>query len=343
MRSIVRQRRKQVRWARIVPFLILSLAVHVVVGLIAEEVMPWFMPELNDAAANTTLVILQPPPDNEEEDELEEEDEITGQIVDLAPPEESKRPDDAEYLSAFDIDVEEEMKSERFELNPEVIAPEWSEESTMQNPDLMESNVDKPSTGATVGQDRFDPDRDGALENLPSDWTFTNKDGLQDPIAASHLNSQLSGAPQNDLLDEDRGDRVALDAKEYLYHEYISRIRQIVGYYWDQNVDNTVRSVPLARSSYRTETEVILNSDGAVEVIEVTGESGSPELDDCVVRAFRMAGPFPNPPSGLIERDGRVYLPSMGWTLQLSTARLRFSGVDPRSGVEYPGLHKSPR
>jgi len=313
-----------------------------VLGVVGHEVFPWFVPERQPSPPNTSLVILQPPP-APADDPAEEKEEIIGQIVDVAPPEEQEKPDDAEYLSAFDITVEEETRSDRFELNPEVVAPLWSEESMMRNPDLMEVNVDRPSTGATVGQERFDPAKDGALANLPSEWTFTNKDGLQDPVASSHLTSQLSGAPSNDLLNEDRGELVSLNTKEYLYHEYIRRIRQIVGYYWDQNLDNSLRSVPLARSSYRTEVEVILNSDGAVEVIEITAESGSGELDDCVVRAFRMGGPFPNPPSGLVEKDGRVYLPSMGWTVQLSTAQLRFSGVDPRSGVQYPGLLKSPR
>jgi TonB family protein len=144
-------------------------------------------------------------------------------------------------------------------------------------------------------------------------------------------------------LDEERGVQVALNTKEYLYASYIDRIRRLVNFYWDQNLDNAWRTVRLTRSSYTTRVEAILNADGALELIEVVDNSGSTELDDCVVRAFRMAGPFPNPPAGMIEKDGRVYLPSMAFTVRLGTAKARFSGVDPRSGVQYPGLLKSPR
>jgi TonB family protein len=94
---------------------------------------------------------------------------------------------------------------------------------------------------------------------------------------------------------------------------------------------------------YTTDVKSILNAHGALEYIEITRESGSPELDDAVVRAFRVAGPFPNPPAGLIEKDGRVYLPDMGFTVQLGVARARYEGIDPRAGIQFPGILKSPR
>ena len=94
---------------------------------------------------------------------------------------------------------------------------------------------------------------------------------------------------------------------------------------------------------YRTDIKAILNADGALEYIEVTDASGSEPLDDAVVRAFKVAGPFPNPPDGLLEKDGRVYLPDMGFTVQLGVARARYEGIDPRAGVQFPGILKSPR
>ena len=71
--------------------------------------------------------------------------------------------------------------------------------------------------------------------------------------------------------------------------------------------------------------------------------SGSDPLDDAVVRAFRLAGPFPNPPEGLVQKDGRVYLPEMDFTVQIGTAKAQYQGIDPRAGVQYPGILKSPR
>ena len=71
--------------------------------------------------------------------------------------------------------------------------------------------------------------------------------------------------------------------------------------------------------------------------------SGNDPLDDAVVRAFRVAGPFPNPPDGLVAKDGRVYLPNMSFTVGVGQARMQYQGIDPRAGVQYPGILKSPR
>jgi protein TonB len=136
---------------------------------------------------------------------------------------------------------------------------------------------------------------------------------------------------------------VALNTKENLYAGYLNRIRRLVNYYWQQNLDNLSSSARLGRPRYSTTVEVVLNADGALELIEVTEESGVGELDDCVVRAFRAAGPFDNPPEGLIEKDGRVYLPTMEFTVELTTARVQYQGIDPRAGVQFPGILKSPR
>ena len=203
--------------------------------------------------------------------------------------------------------------------------------------------MSKPSTGAKVGNDRFDPDRDGTLASLPPPWAFTNKDGLQDPVPAAHMSAARSGAPQNDWLDEERANEVALNTKEYLYNGYIQRIRRLVNFYWQQNLDNLPRSVHLSRTSYSTTVLPVLDGLGALESIDVVEESGSTPLDNAVLRAFRVAGPFPNPPEGLIEDDGRVYLPNMAFMVNIGTARAQYQGIDPRAGVQFPGILKSPR
>jgi len=87
--------------------------------------------------------------------------------------------------------------------------------------------------------------------------------------------------------------------------------------------------------------EVVLDGDGALETIEVTRESGSSPLDFCVVDAFRIAGPFPNPPEQLIADDGRVYLPNFDFNVEIGHARSPYMGVDPRAGVQFPGILKA--
>lgn len=326
------------------PFLIAALVIHVVTIQVLDMALPYLMPDSEHKNTPIQVVFLDPP-DKEDPPEEPEEPLDEGQIVEVAPPKEEEKPKDSDYLSEYDITVEEETKTDKFLVNPEVLAPIFSKEQKMEQEDLVDLNVDKPSTGAQVGNHRFDPDRDGKLAALESPWTQTNKQGPQDPVPAAHMASQIAGAPQNDYLKEEKGEQVNLNTKEYLYASYWKRIRRLVGFYWEQNLDNMPSSAhrTLARSSYTTTVKYVLNSDGALDYIEVTDESGSGELDDCVVRAFRVAGPFPNPPEGLIEKDGRVYAPDSGFTVQMSTARAQYQGIDPRAGVQFPGILKSPR
>lgn len=293
----------------------------------------------------TQLVILQPvEPPEELPPEEERPKDLQDQIVEIPEPQEEQRPDDPKFLAEHNVKVDQETRTERVKVNPEVLAPTYSEEQKMeQETEAFDMNVDQPSTGAQVGNERFDPARDGNLRNLPSPWTLTNREGLQDPVPASHAATDIRGAPQNDLLDVEVGDQVALNAKEYLYAGYLNRIRRLVNFYWEQNLDNLPRGTPLAKSSYTTAVEVVLTSTGALEHVSVSKASGADVMDDCVVRAFQMAEPFPNPPDGLIEKDGRVYLPPMSFTVRLGQARMRYSGIDPRAGVQFPGLMKSPR
>jgi TonB family protein len=110
----------------------------------------------------------------------------------------------------------------------------------------------------------------------------------------------------------------------YPHVGYMERIRRQVNYWWQQNLDDLPSSVRLSRSSYTTEIEVILDGNGVLEHIEVTEFSGSPELDDAVIRAFRRASPFDHPPDGLVQKDGRVYLPSFDFTVQLERQRTKY-------------------
>jgi len=41
--------------------------------------------------------------------------------------------------------------------------------------------------------------------------------------------------------------------------------------------------------------------------VRIIGTSGIKELDDAAIESFNEAGPFPNPPKGMI-RNGRVTL-----------------------------------
>jgi TonB family protein len=155
------------------------------------------------------------------------------------------------------------------------------------------------------------------------------------------MDQNLAGAPNNDLLDEKIGDAVNLNAREFLFRDYYNRVRRLVNFYWDQNLSNLPHSVPLLKPRYETRVNVVLDGNGAVESIEITHESGVGPVDNCVIEAFRIAGPFPHPPEQMIAKDGRVYMGDMEFTVEIGHARAPYAGVDPRAGVQFPGILKA--
>jgi len=345
MRTARRPReRRRSPLASLVTFLGVSAVLHV---LLLGGLQPLW-PHLQSAsdsldAVPVQLIVEQPEEPEEPAPPDPPEPELDGQLVDTPPPEEQERPDDSDYLAEHDRTVPEETRTKRFRINPEVLSPEYSEDDKLQFEDLMELNVTEPSTGAQVGNDRFDPDRDGRLAALPSPYTLTNREGMQKPVPASTSSQSLAGAPNNDLLDEKIGTAVNLNTRKLLGATYLNRIRRLVNFYWKQNLDNLPASIRYARPSYTTVVVAVLDGNGALESLDVTIESGSGPLDNAVVQAFRIAGPFPNPPEQLVAKDGRVYLPDMSWTVELGQARAPYMGVDPRAGVQFPGILKAPR
>lgn len=357
----MRADRRPVPWARIATAIVLSLLVNalIVVGarryaegweLLGQYRAPIRVTVLNGdplqgdeiptSRADTTterraedLVVVEPP----EEKQLPD-----GQIVETPPPAEEKVPLASDYLAEHNNSVPEESRTSDFKINPEILSNQYSPDTRMELKDSTEAAASRFSTGARAGgTDSLSKGNGAPRSAIPSEFAFTNKEGIDAPMSASSSRQSIAGAPQNDLLNEKLGRQVALNTREFVGAAYLNRIRRQVNLYWDQCLQNT--SARLSKSQYVTEVDVVLTGEGALERIEVSKESGAPALDDCVVQAFRIAGPFPNPPAQLIQRDGRVYLPEFDFTVQVGVAQMQYQGVDPRSNVQFPGILNAPR
>jgi TonB family protein len=360
--------RRSPSWlSKLLIFAALSLAVHLVLfGVVVSVILPlWPRPSVPADSSPVSVSVLDGPlvvdpwstaarlPDVETDQvEAEEPKEPekppvvvmpSGQIVETPPPFEEKIPKDAQYLAEHNNDVEVETRSERFKINPEILASTYSDEAKLQLEDAVDLGFREPSTGAKAGNPSPDLDRAGRFSPVTSPFAVTNKEGLQKPVPASHSTQDLAGAPSNDWLNEKDGPGVNLRTREYLFAGYINRIRRLVNYYWQQNLDNLSPTVRLTKSHYETVVDVVLTAEGALESCSVTDASGSQPLDAAVIEAFRIAGPFPHPPEQLIDGDGRARLPDFGFVVQIGQAKAQFMGIDPRSDVQFPGILKSPR
>lgn len=118
------------------------------------------------------------------------------------------------------------------------------------------------------------------------------------------------------------GERSMLNTKEFVFYGYFQRIRRRLDQAWvpllREKLMRLYRSGRQLASDmdHTTRVLVVLSTQGEITKVLVLGESGSEELDDAAVKAFNKAGPFPNPPRGLVDPDGEVKIP---WDFILST------------------------
>lgn len=305
------------------------------------------MDDLRKIAAANDLVRDENTPEDEQPPEPEPEKPKLpdGQIVETPAPDVEKVPLKADYLAEQNNAVPEETRTAKYAINPEVLSNMYSEESKYALENAPDVGATEKSSGATAGN-MLDPgvgDKGAPKSLIPSQWQLTNKAGLEAPTIASLGQQTLMGAPQNDLLKERVGDSVSLNTIELIGAQYLNRIRRQVNFYWSQNIDNLPPSVRLSAPVYETDVRVTLDGNGALDNIVVTRDSGNGPVDECVVQAFKIAGPFPNPPAELVAKDGRVYLPDFDFTVQVGHAQMQYQGVDPRAGVQFPGIMKAPR
>ena len=163
--------------------------------------------------------------------------------------------------------VPEETRAEQFRVNPEVLSPEYADEDEQKEEQAEPSEVEEPADGATVGTERFDPDRDGRLAAVKATWDWTNRTGESAPTDGSLAESLLKGAPQNDRLGKALRP-YGVEHQEYLYAGYLARVRRLVNFYWQQHIDALPRTVSLSRPAYTTQVNAVLDGQGMLEHVE---------------------------------------------------------------------------
>ncbi len=117
-----------------------------------------------------------------------------------------------------------------------------------------------------------------------------------------------NGLAQNSDFVEDvpLGDMTNLNTTEFKYYGFYHRIRQKLEQHWGTSIKDKAKN--LYRSGRRmpasenliTSVSVTLNDKGQIVDMQIEGTSGVRELDQAAIESFNKAGPFPNPPKGLL-------------------------------------------
>ncbi len=128
------------------------------------------------------------------------------------------------------------------------------------------------------------------------------------------------------LPDVDEGDVTALNTRASKYASFFNRVKNSVQEHWHA-VDVHRMHDPYGRvygvRDRITIVSVTLNPDGTLDDIQVEKNSGVAFLDEVALRAFREAQPFPNPPRGLADADGRIRF-RFGFCLEINGGGMQF-------------------
>lgn len=110
------------------------------------------------------------------------------------------------------------------------------------------------------------------------------------------------------------GDFTRLNSQEFEFYGFYHRIRQKLEQFWGLNIQEQAEKIFKQGRSIASETNLItslsikLNESGQIVDIAIKGASGIKELDDAAIESFNQAGPFPNPPKGMLGRDGKAVI-----------------------------------
>ncbi|MDA8792910.1 TonB family protein [Bacteriovoracaceae bacterium] len=109
------------------------------------------------------------------------------------------------------------------------------------------------------------------------------------------------------------GDFTKLNSQEYQFYGYYNRIKNKLEQFWGRNLQDEAQKIfkrggrfP-SSSNHVTSLIIVLSPEGRITAVKVKNSSGYQELDKAATDAFNQAGPFPNPPSGMIK-NGMVKL-----------------------------------
>jgi protein TonB len=137
----------------------------------------------------------------------------------------------------------------------------------------------------------------------------------QEHNAGGQASADNPGSATNDFLkDVKDGDRTLLNTKEFVYFSYYRRIRERLEVAWNTKLRSTLDGYVYGQRhlandrNYVTGVVVVLDRYGKITAVKILQRSGARDLDDAAVSAFNEAGPFPDPPAGLIDKDGRIQI-----------------------------------
>lgn len=120
------------------------------------------------------------------------------------------------------------------------------------------------------------------------------------------------GASNDYVNGVELGAKTLLNTREFAYFSFYRRVRLQLEQFWEPGLRKKIRSmvqrgrVIASEQERATKLLVTLDTTGQITKVQVENSSGVLDLDEAAIEAFNRAGPFPNPPRGMLDDAGHV-------------------------------------
>ncbi|MBP7126706.1 TonB family protein [Myxococcota bacterium] len=263
---------------------------------------------------------------------------LEGQVVDLPPPDREEAPPEARFLGRYDRRVDRERKARRSpgaEAGPSSF-PGRSAAAARKAEKPSSPGEGSPEAADTVSRGADDGrghrilaglDRLRGVGQGPA-WGSggPGDEGFGDGGPAGVVTGDaFLGVPEE-------GDTTLVNTRSFKYWDFFQRVKERVRSQWNPGPLYSARDPDgrlYGRRDRLTILAVALDASGRILRTELKRESGLPFLDDEAIRAFQKAGPFPNPPAGLVDDQGRIVF-TFGFLLEVGASEGRFFWSRPR-------------
>ncbi len=241
----------------------------------------------------------------------------------------------AKFLGARNQKAEQEMKAKQIDdfRNGEGSGAKGISKSAEEfMPPTAQDGATKDDANPNLDDMGITSSEPAAKTGVKRNWkTLSLKDlGVGgDGSIASATDDKIDGVAN--------GDRTILSTREFRYFSYYHRIKELLRQYWKPMVENKLyrmwaRGDAVNKDELTTSLLVLLDEQGKIQKISRMTSSGFADLDQAAIDSFQKAGPFPNPPKGIVEDDGFVRIK---WDFVLKTEsapRINFQSAGSRGG-----------
>lgn len=138
--------------------------------------------------------------------------------------------------------------------------------------------------------------------------------------ASNSLGEAVTGGQYMQGMKE--GETSALNTKEFVFFSYFERVRKQLDQTWQPLVRGQIERIYktgrhlASETDFVTRTLITINAKGEIVRVQLLQESGAMDLDSAAVNALNKAGPYPNPPKGLLDQLGNAQI---RWDFVLKT------------------------